>query len=62
MIRSQVGVDHGRLDVSVSHQFHHGWQVDTLHHQVVGKGMTKGVESGQAFNTSLLPGRNGLLI
>lgn len=45
----------------MAHQFHHSWQVDTFHHQVAGEGMAKGVESGQAFNTSLLTDLDQLL-
>ena len=41
VVRRQVGIDHRSLYVSVTHQLHHGRQVDTLHNQVAGKRMTK---------------------
>ena len=46
MIRCQVAVDHGRLDVGVAHQLHDGWQVYTVHDQMAGEGVTQSVNAG----------------
>ena len=51
MIRRQVGVDHGGLDVRVTHQLHDGGEINTLHDKVAGECVAKGVDSCQVLDT-----------
>ncbi len=51
MVRGEVSVDHGCLDVGVAHELLDRGQVDTVHDKMAGEGVTQGVKFGQAFDT-----------
>ena len=47
MVRGEVGVDHGCLDIGMTHQFPDGRKVYSLHHQMTGKGMPQSMKFGE---------------
>jgi hypothetical protein len=51
MIRSQVGVDRGRLDVRMAHELLDGRQVNAFHHQVAGKRVAQSVGQRRTWDT-----------
>ena len=53
VIRGQVGVDHGSLNVGVAHQLLDCGQVDTVHDKVAGEGVTEGMELGESIDTGV---------
>jgi hypothetical protein len=50
IIRSEVGIDHSRLNVGMAHWSFNSGQVNTAHYQMTCESMREGVDLGQVFN------------